>query len=554
MKLSNHLLRTSLACLATLITASGQTPARLGPHTNSFWPAGFMAAAKAEEPAEPASNPYVNLKQPALLLPKDVSADSLTPSQKAVRDSEKHFQYGKFYIQEGKVDEARKEFNLAIDTLLDVPESAPDRSVAEKKNEELIRLIHRYDIESLGSGESPESPVFVQSNLPEILDRTFPIDPRLKDRTLAQVAAASSELPLTVNDAVLSYINYFTSERGRRVMIYGWKHAGRYKSMISRILDEEGVPQELISLAQAESGFVPRAVSRVAAAGMWQFMRSRGSEYGLNSSALHDDRLDPEKATRAAAKHLRDLYSQLGDWYLAMAAYNCGPFCVERAVQRTGFADFWELRSRSVLPRETMNYVPAILAMAIISKNPEAYGITPETPEPSMEYDTVQTTCPTSLALIADAADLPVAEIRDLNPSLLRNLAPANYEVRVPKAKGSVVLAALESVPEPKRDSWRLHRVAEGETLTAIARRYSTAAGSIIAANARLDSSFFDAPESGEMLLIPASAQVQPAKRSVASKARGTAHRGYTTAATRIHPTAAKRVAVVSKTRKPISR
>lgn len=176
-----------------------------------------------------------------------------------------------------------------------------------------------------------------------------------------------------------------------------------------------------------------------------------------------------------------------------MAAYNCGPFCVERAVQRTGFADFWELRSRSALPRETMNYVPAILAMAIISKNPEAYGITPETPERAMEYDTVQTTCPTSLALVADAADLPVAEIRDLNPSLLRNLAPANYEVRVPKAKGSVVLAALESVPEPKRDSWRLHCVAEGETLTAIARRYSTAAGSIIAANARLDSSFFDA-------------------------------------------------------------
>ncbi|QOY90414.1 transglycosylase SLT domain-containing protein [Paludibaculum fermentans] len=513
-----------------------------------------MAAAKAEEPAEPASNPYVNLKQPALLLPKEISADSLTPSQKAVRDSDKHFQYGKFYIQEGKLDEARKEFNLAIDTLLDVPESAPDRSVAEKKSEELIRLIHRYDIESLGSGESPESPVFVQSNLPEILDRTFPIDPRLKDRTLAQVAAASSELPLTVNDAVLSYINYFTSERGRRVMIYGWKHAGRYKPMISRILDEEGVPQELISLAQAESGFVPRAVSRAAAAGMWQFVRSRGMEYGLNASALHDDRLDPEKATRAAAKHLRDLYSQLGDWYLAMAAYNCGPFCVERAVQRTGFADFWELRSRSALPRETMNYVPAILAMAIISKNPEAYGITPETPERAMEYDTVQTTCPTSLALVADAADLPVAEIRDLNPSLLRNLAPANYEVRVPKAKGSVVLAALESVPEPKRDSWRLHRVAEGETLTAIARRYSTAAGSIIAANARLDSSFFDAPESGEMLLIPASVQVQPVKRAVPSKARATAHRGYATTATRIHPASTKRVAVVSKTHKPISR
>lgn len=555
MNLRNHLLLTPLACLAALIPASGQTPARLTPYGNALVPAGFSAALRAEGPAEPApAVPSVTFRQPALLMPREVAAESLTPSQKAVREADKHYQYGKFCIQEGKLEQARTEFDQALETLLNVPESAPDRAVAEKKSEELIRLIHRYDIESLGSGESPDNPVFVQSTLPELLERTFPIDPRLKDRTLAQVAASASELPLTVNDAVLSYINYFTSERGRRVMVYGWKHAGRYKAMISRILDEEGVPQELMSLAQAESGFVPRAVSRAAAAGMWQFLRSRGSEYGLTYSAMHDDRLDPEKATRAAAKHLRDLYTQLGDWYLAMAAYNCGPFCVERAVQRTGFADFWELRSRSVLPRETMNYVPAILAMAIISKNPEAYGITPESPDPALEYDTVQTTAATSLSLIADAADLPVAEIRDLNPSLLRNMAPPNYVVRVPKSKGSVVLAALESVPEGKRASWRLHRVTEGETLVAIARRYSTAANSIIAANARLDSSFFDAPESGEMLLIPASMPAQPAHRAASSRGRSTARRHYTGTASHSRPASAKRVAVTSKTRKSIHR
>lgn len=554
MTFSNHLIRASLACLATLIAASGQTASHPGSYGNNLLPAGFTVAMRAEEPVEPPSNPYVNLRQPALLLAKEISAENLTPAHKAVREADQHFQYGKFFIQEGKIEEARREFDQAIDVLLDVPESAPDRSVAEKKSEELIRLIHRYDIESLGSGESPENPVFVQSNFPEILDRTFPIDPRLKDKTFAQVASASSQLPLTVNDAVLSYINYFTSERGRRVMIYGWKHAGKYKAMISRILDEEGVPQELISLAQAESGFVPRAISRVAAAGMWQFMRSRGVEYGLGSSNLHDERLDPEKATRAAARHLRDLYTQLGDWYLAMAAYNCGPYCVERAVQRTGYADFWQLRSRRVLPRETMNYVPAILAMAIITKNPEAYGITPEAPDAALEYDTVKTTCQTSLALIADAADLPVPEIRDMNPSLLRSLAPANYEVRVPKSKGSMVLAALESVPEEKRVSWRLHRVVEGETLTAIARRYSTAAGSIVAANARLDSSFFEAPESGEMLLIPASVQTVPAKRATAAKGRAAVRRAYPSVAAKGRAATPRRVAVVTKTRKSISR
>src|SRR5437764_9724710 len=132
--------------------------------------------------------------------------------------------------------------------------------------------------------------------------------------------------------------------------------------MIRRIFDQEGVPQELIHLAQAESGFLARAKSRKAAVGMWQFLAWRGREYGLDQTAYSDDRLDPEKATQAAARHLHDLYNEFGDWYLAMAAYNCGPGCVERAVQRTGYADFWELRAHNALPRETQNYVPLILA------------------------------------------------------------------------------------------------------------------------------------------------------------------------------------------------
>ena len=145
--------------------------------------------------------------------------------------------------------------------------------------------------------------------------------------------------------------------------------------MIQRILDEEGVPQELIHLAQAESGFIPRAVSRKAAGGMWQFLTWRGNEYGLKQTRYTDDRMDPEKATRSAARHLRDLYHEFGDWYLAIAAYNCGPGSVEKAVERTGYADFWELRARGVLPAETTNYVPIILAMTIMEKNAAEYGI-----------------------------------------------------------------------------------------------------------------------------------------------------------------------------------
>lgn len=536
-----HLPTRPLALLAllaaTLPFAHAQFGSRRSPVFNNLVSAGTVVpGGQGADPADLIGMDGVAapvMKQPVLLSPKDPSSELLTPAQKAIREADRHFQFGKFYIQEGKPDEARVEFDAAIDMLLDVPEATSDRASVEKKFEVLIRLIHRYDVDSLGSGVSPESPVFVQSSLPEILDLTFPIDPRLKGRALAQVAATSSQLPLTVNDSVLSYVNYFTSERGRRIIISGMKRSGKYKPMISRILTEEGVPQEMIHLAQAESGFVPRAVSHAAAVGMWQFVRSRGSEYGLDSSRTFDDRLDPEKATRAAARHLRDLYGQLGDWYLAMAAYNCGPYCVERAVQRTGYADFWELRSRNALPRETMNYVPAILAMAIVCKNPESYGIDLGELDPPLEYNTLTIGAETNLGLVADAADLPVSEIRDLNPSLLRGFAPAGFEVRVPKGKANMVKAALEAVPEEKRASWRLHRVANGETLAAIARRYSTAANSIIAANSRLDSSFFDAPEQGEMILIPASNRAEAAPKSkVQTRSRvKTSRRGYASVA-----------------------
>lgn len=548
MHICHHLPNKPLALLAlfavALTLAHAQSDSRSSPAFSSLLASG--AAAPADRTAESIHFDGMDngaasaLRQPALFISGASSAAQvLTLAQKAIREADRHFQFGKFYIQEGKTDEARAEFDAAIDTLLDVPESAPDRASVEKKFEDLIRLIHRYDVDSLGSGLSLEIPVFVQSTLPEILDMTFPIDPRLKGRALAQVAATASQLPLAVNDAVLSYINYFTSERGRRIIIYGMKRSGKYKATISRILAEEGVPQEMIHLAQAESGFMPRAVSRVAAVGMWQFMRACGSEYGLDTTRTFDERLDPEKATRAAARHLRNLYGQLGDWYLAMAAYNCGPTCVERAVQRTGYADFWELRSRNALPPETRNYVPAILAMAIVSKNPQSYGIELGEPDAPLEYNTLIVAAQTNLGLVADAADLPVSEIRDLNPSLLRGFAPAGYEVRVPRGKANMVMAALESVPEEKRASWRLHRVTDGETLASIARRYSTASNSIVAANSRLDSSFFDAPEQGEMILIPASLSEDAAPK-IAKKGRArtiTARRGYTVSKRTARPT-----------------
>jgi membrane-bound lytic murein transglycosylase D len=481
---------------------------------------------------------------PAVVQPSQKPLDQMTAAERIVYEAERKFQSGKFFLQEGKPSEARREFDQAIDILLAAPDELEGRDQVERKFEELSRQIHRYDLEALGAGVPQESPVFVQSPLPEILEMTFPVDPRLKDKALAAIQAGTSQLPLTVNDAVASYINYFTSERGKRTLMAGLRRAGRYRPMISRVLAEEGVPQELIHLAQAESGFVPRAVSHKAAVGMWQFIRATGSRYGLAANTIYDDRLDPEKATRAAARHLRDLYQQTGDWYLAMAAYNCGPLCVERAVQRTGYADFWELHRRSALPKETRNYVPAILAMAIVSKNLSAYGIPPIQAEAPLEYDDVELTSPANLGLIADAADVPVADIRELNPHLLRSVAPTGTTVRVPKDRSSVVLAGLASVPVERRSTWRLHRIGEGDTLASIAKRYSTVPKAIVAANSKLDDAFFTSPLAGEMLIIPAAAE----KEKVTARARkSTTYRSSRSRTASVRSASRTRVATAGK-------
>src|SRR5207302_7213452 len=180
-------------------------------------------------------------------------------------------------------------------------------------------------------------------------------------------------LPLVMNDYVAGYINFY-STRGHGTVERALVRSGRYRDMILRVLKEEGVPQDLLYLAEAESGFQPLALSRAGARGMWQFMAGRASEYGMARNWWLDERQDPVRSTRAAARHLKDLYAQFGDWYLAMAAYNSGPGTVQAAVRRTGYADFWELYRRNVLPKETRNYVPIILAVTIVAKNLSQYG------------------------------------------------------------------------------------------------------------------------------------------------------------------------------------
>jgi len=483
----------------------------------AFLPPASHAGDSAIELAEPpAIQPNLYLKDvPPFLLTNPQSSERGARADSLVRRADRRFEAGKRYYQSNDAGNARREFDAAIDAMLDASDLNPtDRAEYESKLDEMVDAIHRLDLAGLGAAAGIEEGKFEKAPLEDILQMTFPVDPRLKDKVREQVAATVSQLPLAVNDAVLGYIHYF-SGRGHKTVVGGIERSGRYRPMIQRILDEEGLPQELIHLAQAESGFIPRALSRKAAGGMWQFVKFRGNEYGLQQTRYTDDRMDPEKATRAAAHHLRDLYQEFGDWYLAIAAYNCGPVVVEKAVERTGYSDFWELRGRGVLPAETTNYVPIILAMTIMEKNAAEYGLDGIQLDPPLAFDTVEASAPTSLALVSDIIDTPATEIAALNPAVMKGIVPEGYPLRVPKGSGNRLLAALQVIPAEHRNSWRAHRVGAGETLAAIGKRYAALPGSIVAANHLASAQAAE----GDLLLIPAAPRVEtPVRRTTGAR------------------------------------
>ncbi len=512
-----HGSRLKSLAAACFLLASGCTGVRIGQPVNSFVPPAPRAM-PVLAPPETATLPQRDLHAELARAPRPPVVDASLSGPPWVgtllRQADWHMQLGRRALEQGDADRARREFDRALDVLLAPRESASPAAESRIRNkiEELVEAIHSHDVELLSAADPGDDQAAEKAPLDEIPRLTFPIDPAFKNQIHEELRVTCSQLPLEAPDPVLAYIRYFSSGKGRRILIYGLKRAGRYRSMIQRILDEEGLPQELIHVAQAESGFSPRAVSRRRATGMWQFIKSRGQEYGLEQTPYTDDRRDPEKATRAAARHLRDLYHQFGDWYLALAAYNAGPLAVQRAVERTGYADFWELYKRNVLPRETSHYVPIILAMIIMAKNPAAHGLEGIETDAPIEYDTIEMTAPAGLGLVADLLDRPVAELRELNPALLKDVAPTGYLLKVPKGSGQHLAALLEGIPAERRLGMRAHRVAEGETLTSIARRYRVAERSLAAVNGAL----VDGLQPGDILLVPVGqgATTEPAART----------------------------------------
>jgi membrane-bound lytic murein transglycosylase D len=386
----------------------------------------------------------------------------------------------------GNVESARSHFGHAVDLILRSGFQADSDPRLSDLFDRLGDAMQSAEMDASKSAEGEEAVTpSVPAAIDEIAEMALPAaDPGLAARAEKELITVPHDLPLTVNEAVLQYLNFFSTPRGRAVVEHGLGRAGRYNDMIRRVLKEEGVPQDLIYLAQAESAFLPDAVSNKGARGIWQFMPFRGQEYDLERSYYIDERSDPEKATRAAAHHMRDLYAMFGDWYLVMAAYNSGPMNVVKAVQRTGYADYWELRKRHALPKQTQNYVPIIIALALVAKDPAVYGVQVD-PEKPAQVETVKLEHPIDLHLVADATGADLEDLRALNPQLLRSVTPkdAQFELRLPTGSAQKFEENVQQVPEDKWTSWRLHEVESGETLADIARRYRVTVAAIEAAN-----------------------------------------------------------------------
>src|SRR5438477_2631138 len=498
-KLSLLIAPLTAGLLASTACQSAKRPATFLPPAQTQAPA-LKAAAPVAKPTNPANQQQPVRPVATITAPAPKPKQKPDPVAEVIVEVEKEYQAGRDNYKAGHLDAAKQNFDRAFNLLLG---STLDIYSDERLQRELDRVlegVNSEDMQALQEGEGFTEQKAEPAPIDEANGVTYPVDPKIKAQAEVEVQATRSDLPLMLTDPVAGYINYF-STRGRSTLEHALIRGGRYQEMIQKILRQEGVPPELIYLAQAESGFHPLAVSRVGARGMWQFMGSRAKGYGLQRNFWVDERQDPEKATRAAAHHLKDLYAQFGDWYLAMAAYNSGPGTVQSAVKRTGYADFWELYQRNVLPKETRNYVPIIVAVTIMAKNPAQYGLDDIVPDRELAYDTVKINYSVDLRLVAECVGATSEELQELNPGLLRMTTPkGRFDLHLPAGTGEKYQAAIGSIPPDMRVWWRYHTVVPGETLMSLARTYHTPLKTIADAN---QLSTTDGVEAGAKLVIP---------------------------------------------------
>jgi membrane-bound lytic murein transglycosylase D len=421
--------------------------------------------------------------------------------QQLINKAEAAYRSGVDNYRAGHLDVARLDFDSAVDLMLTSGMDLKADPQLADEFDHLLNAVNSLEMAALKQGNG-FSPVLEAAPLDAANEVTFPANAALTAKVTAELRTTQSDFPLVVNDYVAGFISYFSnSAAGHAHLLRSLERAGKYKEMIAKNLRDQGVPQDLIYLAVAESGFQPQALNaRSGAGGMWQFMPT--GAYGLARNGWFDERFDPEKSSLAYAKYMKTLYNQFGDWYLAMAAYDWGPGNVQRAVMRTGYADFWELYRRNVLPGETKNYVPGIIAAIIMAKNPEQYGLDKVVPDEPLVSDTVTVDYAIDLRLVADVTNSSLLEIVALNPSLLRMTTPRDmtFDLHIPVGTHDVFTTRIKDIPEDKRASWRFHVVRSGETLDGIAASLHAHTSDIASTNGLTIS---DGVDAGDELVIP---------------------------------------------------
>jgi membrane-bound lytic murein transglycosylase D len=429
--------------------------------------------------------------------------------------AEDHFRKGKLNLEDNKRNEAREEFDKAVDSIL---ESGFDVRASQRLQTYYLELVERIYREEVPLTQ-PTAPAAVNAQLvaqntpdpatqktpPQIgfRDQKFepsPLDDLSKlvltdrekevsgeDLLALEQAQKNVNFSFTLNPLIQQYINYYQG-RNRSTMEIGLRRSGQFMKLARKIFAEEGVPLDITWLGQVESAWKTKAVSWASASGLWQFIPSTGRMYQLRQNAYIDERNSIEQATRASARHLKDLAKRYnGNWELAMAAYNTGAGNVDRAIARAGSANFWMIYP--YIAQETRNYVPNILAVILIAKNPEKYGFKGIKPDAPWSYDVVQVPTATSLQLVADATDANIDYIRTLNPELKRDITPRGdtYNVRIPAGRAKQFAALIQRIPPERRETARLISVAPGEDWQSIANRTGINAAQLQAMNSGVD-------------------------------------------------------------------
>jgi membrane-bound lytic murein transglycosylase D len=422
---------------------------------------------------------------PAPQAPAPVRVD---PVLALIADSNRHFQTGQKELQDGHLESAKTEFNRALDVLLESPYGARTEPRIREHFDRLVERITAYEVTALAQGDGFAEKRYEPASIDELLAiSTFPEAPSAETtQAIARdLQATAHDIDIPLNERVLAYVELFTG-RLKGYLEDGLSRGARFLPMIQDVFRAEGLPMDLAYVPLVESAFKPNALSRANAKGIWQFMSGTGIENGLRHDWYIDERADPEKATRAAAKYLKTLYGMFGDWHLALASYNGGPGRVQTAMKRSQKDNFWDLSASSrYLPRETRDYVPLILAAVIIARNPAQYGMNVQ-PLESPSIETITLPKATDLRRVAEWIGIPVQDLQDLNPELRRWTTPVRmdeYDLKIPSGRADAVKARLAEATPDDFASLNYLTVRSGETLLSIARKLNVSRTDLAEAN-----------------------------------------------------------------------